>query len=206
MYENIIINEFNKHIVLTTEDIQKSNNNCLDRAIMNTELKRMCDKGEIYRIGRGVYTRCRNTKWGKILPAENDIIQEFYYTAGGYLSDVSYLNRIGITTQVPAVKYITANKFRHKLYVLNNTVIKKPKIEITQENCAYLQLLDGIETFLFNSIEYENPTLPFINEIFTQKLDILKLTVLAKRYYSKKVFEYIIKLEEQIYDDITFES
>ena len=36
MYETIIINEFDKHIVITTEDIQKSNNNCLDRAIINT--------------------------------------------------------------------------------------------------------------------------------------------------------------------------
>lgn len=205
MYEQKILKQFDKQIVIDSQSIQNDNKfNYSQKAVLNTEIKRLCDKNIIRRVGRGLYVRGKDTEWGKIFPTEQEITRSFYCGINGYISDVSYLNKIGITTWVPSVTYITTNKYRYKLYELKYTSIKKPKTTITEDNMQYLQLLDGIEVMFDNHIDAIDPATIFIKEIICNSLDGLKLVLYAKKYYTKKVLSYVLDLEEKLYDDTTF--
>ena len=96
--------------------------------------------------------------------------------------------------------YITTNKYRHKLYDLKHTSIKKPKTTITKDNIQYLQLLDGIEVMFDNHIDAIDPAAVFMKEIMRNSLDGLKLVLYARKYYNKRVLSYILELEEKLYD------
>lgn len=205
MYEQKILEQFNKQIIVNSQSIQDDNKlNSSQKAILNTEIKRLCDKNIIRRVGRGLYIHGEDTEWGIIFPTEQEITRSFYCGINGYISDISYLNKIGITTWVPSTTYITTNKYRHKLYDLKHTSIKKPKTTITKDNIQYLQLLDGIEVMFDNHIDAIDPAAVFMKEIMRNSLDGLKLVLYARKYYNKRVLSYILELEEKLYDDTTF--
>ncbi len=206
MYEKQILSVFEDKILVTTNDIRTiiAPDN---RAVLNTEIKRLCDKNQIVRVGKGIYARPKCTKWGNVLPTEYEVVMNYYLNVdNGYISDVTYLNRIGLTTLMSNRLFVTSNKYRCKLNVLKRAVIKRPKTKITKENVRYLQLLDGIESYFENHCDAPNPDAIFMNEIRKQHLRGTVLIVLAKKYYTKKVFDYLLGLEEKLYDEFTFRS
>ena len=146
MFQHEIMVLFEKHTVLTNQEIRYNlqiNQN--QYAILNTEIKRLCDKDMIRRVGRGVYTIVWNTRWGKVVPTEVEITNNFYMANGeGYMSGPAYYNAIGISTLIPNRKEITTNKYNYVLDNLTNIDIVRPRKTITNENRLYLQLLDGI--------------------------------------------------------------
>ena len=65
-----------------------------------------------------------------------------------YVTGAALFNQVGLTTQVPNFIDISTNECKnYNKYINNyfNTIIRKPKIEITTENYKYLQLFDLIE-------------------------------------------------------------
>ena len=79
MFQNEIMILFEKHTVLTNQEIRDNLKIQTNQyAILNTEIKRLCDKDKIRRVGRGVYTIVWNTKWGKVVPTEVEITNNFY--------------------------------------------------------------------------------------------------------------------------------
>jgi hypothetical protein len=106
VFQNEIMCLFEKSMVLTNWEIRDQLSVPQTKyAILNTEIKRLCDKDMIRRIGRGVYTIVWNTKWGKVIPTEAEITTCFYMANDeGYLSGPAYYNAIGISTLLPVMK------------------------------------------------------------------------------------------------------
>ncbi len=203
MFQDEIITLFEKQVVLTNQEIrdilkieQKQ------YAILNTEIKRLCDKDMIRRIGRGVYTIVWNTKWGKVVPTEVEIINHFYIANNeGYMSGPAYYNAIGISTLVPNRKEITTNKYNFLLDKMTNTDIVRPRREITKENKMYLQLLDGIYYFPKNHYDVENPLEIFARQLQQLQLDEITLILMAKKLYPKFVLDMVLEMEEVYHND-----
>lgn len=90
MFQDEIMVLFEKHTVLTNQEIRynlRINKN--QYAVLNTEIKRLCDKDLIRRVGRGVYTIVWNTRWGKVVPTEVEITNNFYMANGeGYIEGI----------------------------------------------------------------------------------------------------------------------
>lgn len=66
----------------------------------------------------------------------------------GYITGISFINQLGLTTQMPAVIEIVTNKesTNGRLITVGNQKvrIKKPSITVSENNAELLQLLDSI--------------------------------------------------------------
>lgn len=205
MFQDEIMVLFEKQMVLTNKEIRatlKIQQN--QYAILNTEIKRLCDKDMIRRVGRGVYTIVWNTKWGKVVPTEVEIANNFYMANNeGYMSGPAYYNAIGISTLIPNRKEITTNKYNFLLDRMENTDIVRPRREITKENKMYLQLLDGIYYFSKNHCDAENPLEVFAKQLQQLQLDEITLILMAKKLYPKFVLDMVLEMEEVYHNDGT---
>jgi hypothetical protein len=163
------------------------------KALVNVNLPRIADNYDLVRYQKGIYYRAQNTPFGKTKLNPALIIRDRYTQKGGvvtgYETGASFLNRIGLTTQIPKYnKYATNafNQFGGKENKKLMVIIQKPRTHITEDNYLYLQLLDAItnkDKVTFDVAQPEKIILDYIN---TRKLDFRKLVGYAGKYYNKK--------------------
>lgn len=203
MFQDEIMHLFEKQMLLTNQEIRNTLKIPQNQyAILNTEIKRLCDKDMVRRVGRGVYTIVWNTKWGKVVPTEEEITNNFYIANNeGYVSGAAYYNAIGISSLIPTRREITTNKYSFLLDGMENTDIVKPRKEITKENKVYLQLLDGMHYLSKNHCDAKNPLEIFVGQLQKLQLNEIKLILMAKKLYPKYVLDMVLEMEELYHDE-----
>ena len=115
----------------------------------------------------------------------------------GYVTGATLFNQVGLTTQVPNVIDIATNECKnYNKYTNNylNTIIRKPKIEVTTENYKYLQLFDLIENKDNINIEVEDEDEIIYKFIQENELDFEKIIKYARETNCKKAIEKILIL------------
>ena len=157
---NMIKQNFGYDEPILTSDIQSlfpyQSRPWIDKAI-----KTMIDKNEIKRFSTGVYYIPRKTLFGDSLLNPQKVIAKKYIKNGietyGYVSGTALLNSLGLTTQVPnMITVVTNNESSRgrKVAVGNQSVyVMTSSTEITNENCAVLQLLEAINLVDFNELD-----------------------------------------------------
>lgn len=63
-------------------------------------ISRLYRSGELERVAKGVYCRPKNTRFGKVLPTEQEIVKVFTDKQKGILTGYHLYNLLGITTQI----------------------------------------------------------------------------------------------------------
>ncbi|MCH5268661.1 MAG: hypothetical protein J1E62_10005 [Lachnospiraceae bacterium] len=127
----------------------------IELPVTDTNLRQMfkvlCDSGQIMRYDTGIYylKGVSKLKGGTTLSASE--VARYKYISrnnqvNGYYSGYTFANQLGLTTQVPFTIEIVSNKASAKcreVCVKNQKIIlRKPRTQITGENCCILQLLD----------------------------------------------------------------
>lgn len=151
---------------------------------------------------KGIYYIPKTNIFGEMPLANNKIIQYKYLVdkfgnLKGYITGAKLFNNIGLITQVPNIIDIVTNECKNNNKYANNylnVIIRKPKIEITNENYKYLQLIDLIENKDNIYIEVENMDEIIYNIILENKLDFEKILKYARETNSKAVIEKIVIL------------
>lgn len=130
------------------------------KSVTNNQLKRFTDAGHIDRIQKGVYYKTSNTVFGKALPnLEAYAIQLLTIQNQqriGYVTGATFMNQIGLTTQMPKQIEIVSNQYRRILPDGCHVQAKRPPVQINTDNYKYLQLLDAIQTLEENNIDAED--------------------------------------------------
>ena len=117
-------------------------------------LKRLTDDGTICRFESGVYYIPKTNIFGEpsTLSAETVALHKYVYRKGkrvGFYSGYTLANRLGLSTQVPFKEEITSNyapaQVREISIKNRKYVIRRPVIEVTEENAYVLQLLDCLK-------------------------------------------------------------
>lgn len=117
-------------------------------------LKRLTDSNMLCRFDAGIYFFPKKDLFGgeKTLTAETVALHKYVRRRGrrvGYYSGYTLANRMGLSTQVPLTEEITSNfapaqvrelKIKNRTYVL-----RRPVVEVTDENVAVLQFLDCLK-------------------------------------------------------------
>ena len=163
------------------------------KTLVNVNLPRIADNYDLVRYQKGIYYRAQNTPFGKTKLNPALIIRDCYTKKGGvvtgYETGASFLNQIGLTTQIPKYKKYATNAFNQfggreneKLKI----VIQKPRTFITEENYLYLQLLDAITNKDKVTFDVPQPEKIILDYINARKLDFIKLVGYAGKYYNKK--------------------
>lgn len=116
-------------------------------------LSRNAAAGKIERFASGIYYFPRQTRFGNSkLPIAQVYERKYIEDDGeifGYYSGMSFQQKIGYTTQVPNTPEITTNKEASLKRTISldgkrKVLLKRPRVQITVDNCRLLPLLDLI--------------------------------------------------------------
>lgn len=124
-------------------------------------------QGDVRRYSQGVYYFPKQTELGEAIPSFEKIINKKYLCYGnkhsGYISGWTLLNKVGLTTQVPnTVEIVTNNeKTRKRSITIANRkiIVRKPTVEITNQNVGYLQFLDLFKYATIEMIQRNRETI-----------------------------------------------
>lgn len=163
------------------------------KTLVNVNLPRIADTYDLVRYQKGIYYRAQNTPFGKTKLNPALIIRDRYTQKSGvvtgYETGASFLNQIGLTTQIPKYKKYATNAF-NQFGVKENkklmVIIQKPRTHITEDNYLYLQILDVITNKDKVAFDVPQPEKIILDYINARKLDFIKLVGYAGKYYNKK--------------------
>ncbi len=163
-------------------------------------LKKLTDDGVICRFEAGIYYIPKRNMLGElsVMTAETVALHKYIYRNGkrvGFYSGYTLANRLGLSTQVPFTEEITSNfapaavrevKIKNRKYI-----IRRPVVEITDENAYILQFLDCLKD-IDRSAEEDMAVCGKILTQFAKEHHITKpLADYFLKYYPIKIYKAI---------------
>ena len=118
---------------------------------LRQQIKKLADSGKIKRFDAGIYFIPKQTifRSGSQLSTYKVIEKKYLQNEKqrfGYISGFMLANQIGLTTQVPMTYEVVTNKatkdYRETKLAKTRVIIRKPRVEVTEENYKILQFLD----------------------------------------------------------------
>ena len=111
---------------------------------------RLASKGLLERFSSGVYYVPTDTPFGKSRLNPKKVYEKMYIRDGenifGYYTGLTFMNEIGLTTQVPNLVEIVTNNDRSRGRIADIGYVKvrvrKSEVEVNKENVKTLQFLD----------------------------------------------------------------
>lgn len=197
--EPIFIEDIKKYIL----DITNENGDDFNKVIKNiyVYINRMVKKGEIEFFAKGIYYKPTIGVFGKRCLDVTKVIEQKYLTDNcnikGYVAGAHLYNELGLTTQVPRnILIITNECITNNDYEIKNLNIniRKPKIEVNNDNYLYLQLLDLLANKDNIGIEIDNPKKIIYDYINENNLDFEKIFYYAKITNNKKAIDKLYNL------------
>jgi len=160
------------------------------KKITNVNMKRLADKGELTRVQRGVYGVVKDTSFGKVIPRLVNMLPAILLHDGvnfiGYLAGPTLLNRLGLSTLIPADSHIATNRYRYRLPENTSIRIYKPLLTVNDENVLYLQALEAIIAMERYHVDVEKPDGVMRAVLQKNNIDNEKLVLYARRYCGQK--------------------
>ena len=117
-------------------------------------LKKLTDNGILCRFESGIYYFPKTDIFGEkmALTADTVVLHKYVRRRGkrvGYYSGYTLANRMGLSTQVPLKEEITSNyapaQVRELTIKSRKYILRRPVVEVTDENVAVLQFLDCLK-------------------------------------------------------------
>jgi len=137
---------------------------------------------------KGIYFRTKKTPFGEVnINLEQLIADKYLLPHIGYETGFTFMYRMGLTSQMPRQRILATNiakdcaRTDKKLGV----TIRPPKVTVTAENKAYLQLLDVLEILEKAPVDEEHPYEIIARHIHSHQLEYRTLLAYANNYYNK---------------------
>ncbi len=175
-----------------------------DRATLNMTLQRYEKKTpDFLRYKKGIYYRTVRTPFGMAGIDEAEVIRKTYLEDGGeiigYESGPSYMNRLGLTTQMPSWTYIVTDKARYRTEdKVRGICLLRPVIRVNRDNYRYLQFLDVLDNRMHVCAETRHRRVILRGQIDRYGLTFEKLVGYAKYYANKDVYTELAELAQGV--------
>lgn len=161
-------------------------------------LSRMVKEGKIDKYAQGIYYFPTETRIGKSTLSNLDIIIDKYIKdndyVSGYYTGLDFLNKLGISNQVPNTSEIVTNKEssakRNVKIGKKNIIIRRPYTRITNQNWKELQLIDFFNDY---AIEYINNNKGLVVKYIKQNEFSYDSIIKLLKYYPAKASKKIIE-------------
>jgi hypothetical protein len=137
------LNRFGDGRIFTYSDFEDLGN--FD-AVANA-LSRLKKAGVISRLSKGKYFIPKKTRFGNLGPSENQILESYLKTQGGYITGQATFNALGLSTQVPNEIVIGGVKSarRQKIGNLNLRFQKGPQFKVKKNEVGLVQTLEALK-------------------------------------------------------------
>ncbi|WP_102375770.1 hypothetical protein [Raoultibacter massiliensis] len=146
-----IIERFGYDEPILTEDILDMYPS-LSRTAIYKKIDAAITEESLERYARGIYYVPRTTPFGKSEPLASQVVRRRWISDGenvfGYYSGQTLENKVGLSSQVPAVLEVTTNKASMRVREVEpfggwrKVLVRKPRTTVTEENVDALMLLD----------------------------------------------------------------
>jgi predicted transcriptional regulator of viral defense system len=165
-------------------------------------LKKLTDDGILCRFEAGVYYFPKKDILGDNikLSAETVVLHKYIKRKGkriGYYSGYTLANHMGLSTQVPFVEEITSNYAPAVVREINvknrRYIIRRPVVDVTEENVFTLQMLDCLKDIEKCAEE----DLTICGKILT---DYAIENAITKNKIDELINNYPMKIYKAIYD------
>lgn len=170
------------------------------RAVLNEYIARYAKSNpEFVRHQKGIYYKTVVTPFGKAGISYTELVKRVYLIDGGevvgYETGPSFMNKIGLTTQVPTHTYLATERARVTVVdCTDRLLLLKPIIKVTKGNYRYLQLLDMLDNRMKVRIEAENYREILRQHIDTYQLNFENLLRYARYYKNNKIYARVAEL------------
>ncbi|MDR1764485.1 MAG: type IV toxin-antitoxin system AbiEi family antitoxin domain-containing protein, partial [Lachnospiraceae bacterium] len=166
------------------------------RKITNVNLKRLADKGELVRVQKGIYSRAKDTPFGKLTPDEDDVLTAVLLREGGkaigYIAGPSLLNALGLCSWLPGERHIATNLYRHRLPKGTHICLHKPADFVDEQNAPYLRALEIFSAMEKYPVDAEKPEDILREALKKDGIDNEKLIWYARCHFGQKLLRKTI--------------
>ena len=179
----------------------------IELPVTDTNLRQMfkvlCDKGLIARYDTGIYyLKGVSRLKGSVGVSASEVARYKYICRNnqvtGYYSGYTFANQLGLSTQVPFTLEIVSNQASAKcreVSVKNQKIIlRRPRVQVTKENCCILQLLDLLkdcEQYVDEDMEFATKRIyQYIKENGIKQKDVDRYL----RFYPERIYKYIYEM------------
>lgn len=164
-------------------------------------INRLVKNNELVQFIKGIYYKpLKGTFGNKILNINKVIDKKYIHNENGqkgYYSGAYLFNKIGLTTQIPKEILIVTNECPNANDYNNKNLgvtIRKPKIEINNDNYKYLQLFDILINKDNIKIEVDNEKKIIYKFIKDNELELEKIFSYANKINNLKPIKRLYEL------------
>lgn len=145
-------------------------------------LAELCNEKKLIRFDKGIYYIPKTTLLGVSKLNPRKVIEKKYIVNGnnrnGYYSGSSFLNQIGLSTQVPNTIEIFTNdepaKVREVMVGTIKVILRKARVDINKENAevlSFLELMNYVAPSFFDE-ERKEITIDYIRKYGITRKDV----------------------------------
>lgn len=154
-------------------------------------LERMCKKGFLVHLTKGLYYRPKNTRFGTVPISEKDIVDHYIKDNQGIVVGYRLYNQKGLTTQISKRVEILSSAVPGKKKNIHNVYVMNISISLTPETIPTIETLEILQNY--KSIEDINNTAlaTYMKEFARQYSDEDTVYVLKNRKYKKSTIAFL---------------
>lgn len=129
-------------------------NSNMSEAAFYKALERMVKEGELIKLSKGLYARAKKSKYGVVLPSEEEIIANYIGSNNGMVIGYPLYNLLNISTQIAKIIRLYSNSINQQTKTIRNIFIERKEIKFTDEVCRVIEMLEILSNF--NAIQELN--------------------------------------------------
>ena len=154
-------------------------------------LERMCKKGILVHLTKGLYYRPKNTRFGTVPISEKDIVDHYIKDNQGIVVGYRLYNQKGLTTQISKRVEILSSAVPGKKKNIHNVYVMNINISLTPETIPIIETLEILQNY--KSIEDVNNTAlaAYMKEFAIEYSDEATVYVLKNRKYKKSTIAFL---------------
>lgn len=154
-------------------------------------LERMCKKGILVHLTKGLYYRPKNTQFGTVPISEKDIVDHYIKDNQGIVVGYRLFNQKGLTTQISKRVEVLSSAVPGKKKNIHNIYVMNISISLTPETIPIIETLEILQNY--TSIEDINNTAlaAYMKDFARHYADEATVYVLKNRKYKKSTIAFL---------------
>lgn len=154
-------------------------------------LERMCKKGILVHLTKGLYYRPKNIRFGTVPISEKDIVDHYIKDNQGIVVGYRLFNQKGLTTQISKRVEVLSSAVPGKKKNIHNIYVMNISISLTPETIPIIETLEILQNY--TSIEDINNTAlaAYMKDFARHYADEATVYVLKNRKYKKSTIAFL---------------
>ncbi len=110
-------------------------------------LERLTKRGKLVRIGKGLYSPVKETRFGKVALSENEIVEFLISEHAGVVVGYPLYTRLGLTTQVGKTIEVLSSQFKEIQRSIGRIRVFGIREPLSEQTIKHIEALEVLEAY-----------------------------------------------------------